>query len=160
MTIDIISYTEEQYAELSAEQLLKVQEAQNRKERLEMRLEEDIQKAKEKLVKNGVFNSGIFNLLQAKLQEEYEREVDLIRDGLLFYLRYSMRPAEAGTEDAPYTVNYALSDLERYTIVKEYYETTYTDGKERFEAFKADKVAPSYLGELYAPLYDYFLEFA
>ena len=41
-------------------------------------------------------------------------------------------------------------------IVKEYYETTYTDEYERYAAFKKDEFAKVYIGELYAPLHDYF----
>ena len=40
MTIDIISYTDEQYAQLSEEQILEVQSAQLKKERLKARLEQ------------------------------------------------------------------------------------------------------------------------
>ena len=62
--------------------------------------------------------------------------------------------------DAPYTINYAMTIEERLAVVRAYYESTYTDATERFEAFKADKVAPNYLGEEYAPLYDYYLALA
>ena len=43
-------------------------------------------------------------------------------------------------------------------MVQSFYEGRYSDPVERFEAFVEDKVAVVYLGELYAPLYDYFLE--
>ena len=157
MIIDIISYTEEQYAALTAAQLLEIREAQTKKNRLERILRDDIQKEKADLIRQGIFNSELFALVKAKLEEDCEKDVNLIREGLLFYLRYSMRPE--GTEDAtgaPYVINYALSEEERLVIVKNYYETTYSDADELFNAFLADKYAPAYLGELYSPLYDHF----
>ncbi len=156
MVIDIISYTDEQYAALTSAQLTEIREAQSKKNYLERQLRDRLQKEKDKLIKNGVFNSELFNLTKATLEEDCEADVNLVREGLLFYLRYSMRPDGTETVEAPYIINYALSDEERLLIVKNYYETTYSDGKELFEAFLLDKVAPTYVGELYAPLYDHF----
>ena len=156
MVIDIISYTDSQFAALTEEQLLQVKSAQLKKNRLQAKLEEDLQHAKQKFVENGTLVSSIWRELQKTLRASYEQEVENIRDSLLFYLRFAVKPEEDG--DAPYTVDYSLSDIERFEIVKNYYERTYTDGQKRFTAFKADTVAARYLGELYAPLYDYFLE--
>lgn len=157
MTIDIISYTDAQFAALTEEQLLEVQSAQLKKNRLQAALEEDLQKQKYRLIDNGIFLSTIWRVIQWKLNRTYETEVENIRNGLLFYLRYSGKsPEEIG--DAPYEVDYSLSDEERFAVVKTYYETAYANGEERFAAFKVDAVARRYLGELYAPLYDYFLE--
>ena len=155
MEIDIIAYTAEQFAALSEEQLLKVQEAQLEKNRLMGKLTKNLQDEKDNLIKNGMFTSGIFELMQAEMTAACNQEVEMLRQGLLFYLHYSAKTDVGG---APYTVDYALSDTERFNIVKAYYETVYTDGKERFNAFVADSVAKSYLGELYAPLYHYFLD--
>ena len=71
MTIDIISYTDEQYAQLSEEQILEVQSAQLKKERLKARLEEDIVAQKNELLSQGVFRSDIFALCKNKLQKKY-----------------------------------------------------------------------------------------
>ena len=158
MVIDIISYTDQQFAALSEEQLLEVKEAQLKKNKLYLKLEKNLQKEKAKLSDNGILRSELWTLLHDELWAQYEAEVELIREGLLFYLRFSSKPSGEEEETVDYEVNYALTDTERFNIVKTYYETTYTDGAKRFEAFKADKVAPQYLGELYAPLYDYFLE--
>ena len=159
MEIDIITYTPAQFAALTEEQLLEVKSAQLKKNRLAANLEEDLLKEKHRLVKNGVFLSEIWPLAQEKLQTAYEQEVAAVRDALLFYLQYSAKPDDTTTESAPYTVDYSLDYLERFSIVKTYYETAYEDGKERFDTFKADKVAAQYLGEMYAPLYDYLLDF-
>lgn len=155
MQIDIISYTDAQYAALNEEQLLQVKSAQLKKNKLEAKLVQDKEAEKYRLMKNGIFLSKIWELYCQKLQSEYEQEVENIRDSLLFYLRFSAKSESEST--SPYTVNYALTVEERFAIVRQYYELTYTDKKKRFEAFQQDKVAPSYLGEMYAPLYDYFL---
>ncbi len=155
MVIDIINYTDEQYAALTVEQLKEIRAAQVKKDNLQVKLQDDVQKEKDTLVKKGIFNSKLFQLIEEKLEAEYERQVELIRDGLQFYLKYSMQPNGAET-DAPYTINYALSYEERFAIVRSYYETEYTDAKERYIAFQNDKYALQYLGELYASLYAYF----
>lgn len=154
MEIDIISYTDAQYAMLSVEQLLEVRSAQQKKNRLTEQLEEDIRKAEENLIDNGTYVSTMRASIVEKLQAQYEAEVEIIRDGLLFFLKFSSKPDPSA---APYTVDYALRVEERLAIVKSYYESNYSNGTELFAAFKEDKVAVQYLGELYAPLYDYFL---
>ncbi len=155
MEIDIISYTSEQYAKLNDAQLLEVQSAQMKKNRLFRKLSQAKQDEKNRLIENNTFLSELWDLYCARLEEEYEQEVDAIRDGLLFYLQYSVRVEEENS--SPYTVNYALTMEERLAIVRAYYETNYKDATECFEAFKADKIAVGYLGEYYAPLYDHFL---
>lgn len=156
MTIDIISYTDEQYAVLGKEQLLEIREAQVKKNNLEAKLFADLEKEKRRLIDNGIFFSEIWAKIQDDLELKYERAVEAVREALLFYLRYSSSP-DGEIPSAPYTVNYALTLEERMIIVRDYYEDTYTNAAERYEAFKKDQVAKSYLGELYLPLHDYFL---
>lgn len=155
MNIDIIDYTAAQFAALSAAQITEIKEAQEKKNKLTSALEESLREEKSRLSENGILRSAQWGLIEAQLRAEYATAVENLREGLLFYLRYS---ASEEDESAPYEVNYALTETERFKIVKEYYETTYADGTKRFKAFEADKIAPKYLGELYAPLYDYFLE--
>lgn len=94
-------------------------------------------------------------MIEAKLVAEYEEEVGWIRDSLLFYLRFSVKPDEGVS--APYKLDYSLTVEERVEVVEEYYLTAYTEPLERFEAYKADEVARAYLGERYKNLYDYLL---
>jgi hypothetical protein len=152
--IDIINFTEAQYAALTRGQLQEVKTSQQKKNRLHRILQENLRKEKHKLVKNGLYHSEIYMLIEARLFAIYEEEVALIKDNLLFYLRYSMKPSS--TEDVLYEVDYTLSDTERMEVVKNYYMTRYSNAKERFAAFEEDTVAPQYLGELYAPLHNYF----
>ena len=153
MTIDIINYTEEQFAKLNSEQLLQVSKVHTSKNRLLRRLEEKKLSEKYRLVKAGIFRSGIWEKICERLQNEYDAEVEMLRDGLLFYLQYSGQQ-QGG---AGYTVDYSLSVVDRTVLVKEYYIRTYDDVNERFEAFKNDQIAPSYLCEAYSSLYQWFL---
>lgn len=159
MNIDIISYSEEQYAAMTQEQLKEVRQAQEEKDELKLKMEESLQRERDALVKKGIFNSNLYELIRKKAQKEFEDKVEFIREGLVFFLRYSADPDGTGI-DAPYEVNYAQSYEARFNVVRSYYETEYTDGKERFDAFKMDRFALKYLGELYLPLYDYFLALA
>lgn len=158
MELNIISYTAEQLAALTAEQLKEVRSAQLKKNALEKALAERLFQEKQKLVEKGTYYSDSWALLQKKLKDEHDSEVEILREGLLFYLHYSVKPEQEEEQTSPYPLDYSLSDRERYLIVRDYYEATYSDGVERFNAFKADTVARQYLGELYAALYDYFLE--
>lgn len=158
MKIDIISYTDEQFAVLTEEQLKQVREAQMKKNKLTAKLEKDKEKEKFRLVKQGIFLSSIWDLYCQKLKAAYDAEVDEVREALLFYLRFSTK--EEQESQSPYTVDYALTIEERYAIVKQYYETAYTDATERYGAFLSDPIAKTYLGELYATLHDYFYRWA
>ncbi len=157
MTIDIIDYTESQYAALSSEKLEKVRAAQIKKNGILAELSELLKKEKHHLMNRGVFPSTIYEQRAAELTAKYQAKVDEVREGLLFYLHYATNEGTSGdttnTTQVPYTVEYSLSAEERLTVVRSYYEQTYSNGAERFEAFKKDSFAKSYLGEYYAPLY-------
>ena len=155
MEIDIISFTQSQYELLSDEQIVAVQEEQQKKNRLEIKLEEEKLAEKHRLVKQGTFLSGVWQAYCDSLQAKYEQELESVRTALLFYLQYTLRPTPENT--VPYTLDYSLTVVERVRVVKEYYESTFTDPDDLFHAFVSDKVAPSYLVEGYKPLYDYFL---
>ncbi len=152
MQIDIITFADEQYETLTETQLQEVYKAQEKKDRLTWKLDAEKLAEKHRLVKNGTFASTIWEAYCAQLDTQYAREVEIIREALLFYLRFSM--VEEG--EAGYTVDYSLSEVDRAIIVRTYYESTYADVHERFAAFKADTVAIKYLGELYSFTWDYF----
>lgn len=157
MEIDIISYTELQYSELTEEQLMEVRSAQMKKNKLTEKLEKDLEKQKYRLIENGTYRSSIWENVQWELNNAYEMEVENIRNALLFYLQFALKE-EGDADSREYVVDYSLPMEDRYLSVKTYYEATYMDLAERFEEFEMDKVARRYLGEYYAPLYDYFLE--
>ncbi|MBQ8684975.1 MAG: hypothetical protein IJ514_02240 [Clostridia bacterium] len=159
MNIDIISYTDAQYAALNEEQLLQVKSAQLKKNKLDADLEEALLKEKHRLIDNGIFLSDIWALQAEKLRAEHALEVENLRESLLFYLRFSAKADTTESSGVPYETNYSLTMEERYYQVRDAYFAAYDDANERFTAFKADKVAPAYLGEYYAPLYDYISTF-
>ena len=156
MEIDIIKYQKDQYASLNSEQLLEVKKAQATKNRLLRRLNEKKLAEKYRLVKAGIFHSKIWEKLCEALQAEYDAEVEILREGLLFYLQYSGQESSTNTS-VGYTVDYSLSIADRVTLVKAYYVDTYSDPNDRFMAFKKDIVAPRYLCEAYSALYQWFL---
>ena len=160
MTIDIIHYTPAQYAELTEEQLHEVRSAQLKKNKLTAALERDKQNEKNRLMDNGVFLSALWEQICQRLTEAYTAEVDALRESLLFYLQFASRPSDEDADVAPYVIDYALTIKERTQIVKTYYDATYSDPTERFQAFMADKIAPKYVGENYSTLYDYYEELA
>ena len=155
MTIDIISYTDAQMAALSNEQIMEVRQAQIKKEQMYNALQEALRAADAECINKGTFDSTLRNAKREKLEADYETALEHLRDGLLFFLRYSYRP---GSPDVGYEVDYSLSDAERVEVVKTYYDAHYTDALERLAAFEKDTVARQYLGEYYAPMYYYFYD--
>ena len=156
MTIDIISFTDAQYAALNETQLQEVINAQTKKDNLALELAERKRKERFRLTKNGVFRSGIYEALCAQWDTEYQAELEVLKAKLLFYLRFALKPQEPSVE-APYTVDYSLEYADRYKSVRDYYLSAYSDADERMTAYQNDEVAPQYLGEFYATLYDYLL---
>jgi hypothetical protein len=65
MVIDIISYSDEQFAAMTDEQLLEVQSAQMKKNRLMAALEEDLRKEKYRLIDNGTYLYSMWPLICA-----------------------------------------------------------------------------------------------
>lgn len=77
--------------------------------------------------------------------------------GVVVYLQYAAKPETSGGTSAEYA-DYSLSATERVQAVKNYYHAKYTNSSERFDAFKNDTTAPTYLGEYYSATYDYFAQ--
>jgi hypothetical protein len=158
MIIDIVDYTEEQFASLSTEKLIEIRSAQKKKDELAKNLQEDIARERRNLIDKGAYPSNVFEKVKAELTAKFDAEVQVIREALLFFLHYvaDARNENIVVPDVPYIVDYSKTAEERMFSVKEYYETTYEDPVERYMYFKKDTFARSYLGELYAPLHDYF----
>ncbi len=161
MEINIIDYTPEQYAALSSNALEKIRQAQQKKDALAVVLEQKLLAEKQKLMDRGVYLSNIWSRLEEEMRARHAAEVQTIKENLVFYLHYSKDVykedvGEGGTVDVPYPVDYSYTLEERMTTVQEYYLAAYSNPTERFDVFKADTFARSYLGELYAPLWHYF----
>lgn len=153
LTIDIISYTSEQFAALSNDQVYEVQKAQRSKNALTQKLEKSKRAEKYRLVKNGTFRSDIYANVCAELDMAYQSQVESLRSGLLFFLQYGNQVESSGN---PYPIDYSLPMEERAAAVREYYTSAFTDPALRLDAYANDTTAKRYLGELYAYLYDYF----
>ena len=65
---------------------------------------------------------------------------------------------DIGGEDAGYVVDYELSYLERYILVRDYY-LSIEDPAERMALYAADEVAQNYLDHYYTTLYNYLSTF-
>ena len=160
MTIDIIDFTAEQFAFLSEEQILQIKYAQGDKDKLTADYDRKKKMAFYEIIEKGMGRSKLYEETCKTLDEEYNRKVERIRNGLVFYLQYSVRGNDSLAENAPYLVNFGWPYEERYLIVREYYMTTYSDPVERFEAFRLDIFAGNYLGEYYGILNSYLRAYA
>ncbi len=160
MEIDIIDYTPSQYAVLSSRELEEIRAAQKRKDVLTNALQKKLLAAKQKMMDGGAFLSNIWAREEAVMRAEYEAEVKIIRDSLLFYLHYTGNAYDfdAGGEKpaVPYPVDYSLTTEERMIVLRDFYLEAYTDPLTRFETYKADTFARTYLGEGYGALWHMF----
>ncbi|MBQ8320356.1 MAG: hypothetical protein IJX81_05695 [Clostridia bacterium] len=160
MVIDIINYTNDQFAALTGEQVLEVKRVQLSKNRLTRKLEEKKKAERFRLLKAGIFCSGIWTKICEELDAEYGQEVENLREGLLFYLEYGGSAGQEQESSSPYTVDYSLDGFDRAVIVRDYYLGAYDNAIARYAAFKEDTVAKSYLGEYYSGLHDYLKNLA
>ncbi len=161
MRIDIIEYTDEQLAMLTVDALDEVRSAQREKDKLTERLRETLDQEKRSLVDRGIFTSTIWGKRKAELTADYQKDVETVRESLVFFLHYlTMQGVPEVPTEVPYTVDYALNVEERMKIVRDYYLFTYDDPVARFAKFKEDWFAKTYLGELYQSLYHYLEDFA
>lgn len=153
MTIDIISFTDDQYKRLTDEQLMEVRNVQQKKNKLLRKLDEDKKGVKYALLQAGTYVGSTYEKVCEELQAVCDEEIASLRDGLLFYLHYAVH---SEGETTPYLVDYSLPYEERIPIVRAYYESAYPDAEDRVMAFKVDEVAMSYLGEFYGAIYELY----
>ncbi|MBO5328017.1 MAG: hypothetical protein J6B04_02450 [Clostridia bacterium] len=164
MDFDIISLSEEEAEKLTLIQLKLLRTAQQKKNALYHELEQNALTYKNILAANNVENSTLYNAKLAELKKEFDYQVEILKEQLIFNmsLKEPTVDEETGgsTEDgnAPYIVDYSLSYLERYVIVRDYYMTI-EDPVERLAIYQADEVAVSYLNTYYNTLYDYLTQF-
>ncbi len=155
MVIDIVTFTDAQYAAMSEGQLLEVRNAQMRANALRAEAKRLEREVKFRMIENGVGRSTSREAYVKRELARIDEEIETVRQDLLFYLRFVMKIPE-GEEQSPYPLDYSLTYEQRVLVVRDYYLETYTDARERFEGFKADGNAKRYLGEEYASMYAYF----
>ena len=156
MKIDVIAYNDEQLAVLGAGQLQQVITAQKKKEALGVEMQKKLSEKRAELIDKGMFHSDLWEDYKVNIVADYKKELEQLREGLLLYLHYTVKPKESEIILCPYRLDYSLSLVERYTQVKGYYDTEYTEALARYEAFKNDKYAVGYLGEMYYTLYEVY----
>ncbi len=163
MTFDIISLSQEEVAALETVQLKLLRTAQQKKNELEHKLKAELGEYRRLCYTNGVQNSSLYEEMEKSLNEEYEYQVEILREQLVFNmsLKEPTNDGEtggSGSDNTGYLVDYELSYLERYVQVRDYY-LTIEDPDERLALFTADEVALRYLDSYYTTLYNYLKSF-
>lgn len=158
MTIDVIDNYNEIYEFLTGWQLYKIQYAQHKKNTLLDELEAETQKARDKLIQNGTFVSELFDMERVKLQQKYQVKIELVQKEIAAYLTNTMKPGFVHGFTAPYVINFALSQYQRYLEVKGYYTKAYANPAERLSVYTRDAFAIEYIKEYYDLLHVEFAE--
>lgn len=159
MEFDILPLTGEEAEALSTIQLKLLRTAQQKKDALARTLEQELLTYKKLTYTDGMEYSSLYGDKEAELTAEYEYQVEILREQLLFNMSLSEptndgETGDSGTDDSAYLVDYELSYLERYIAVRDYYMTI-EDPDERLALYAADTVALDYLGSYYNSLYNY-----
>ncbi len=159
MTFDIIDMEEEDLLALSTVQMRLLRTAQQEKDDLTYELERDKQTFYNIVVADGMLNSGIYDAKCDELDEEYEQKVAVLKDNLIYNMSLNVPTGDDGDtgggddSDVGYIVDYSLSYLDRYQIVRNYYMSI-SDPAERIALYTADTTAKDYLGQYYNTLYN------
>lgn len=163
MTFDIINISEEETANLETIQVKLLRTAQQKKNELYHKLEEELKVYKKLTMTNGVYHSSLYDDKAAELTAEYEYQVKILREQLVYNMSLK-EPTQggetggSGSDNTGYLVDYELAYIERYVQVRDYYMTI-EDPNERLALYAADTVAQKYLGTFYNPLYNYLAGF-
>ena len=163
MEFDIIDITEEEVKGLAVVQQKLLRTAQQKKNELQHKLDQQIEEYRWLLYINGTHKSSLLNSVEDELLEEFEYQVEILREQLLFNMNLKEPTHEgetggSGSDTSGYVVDYELSYLERYIEVRDYY-LAIPDPDERIALLAADEVAQDYLGTFYNTLFNYLVSF-
>ena len=162
MTYDVINLSADEIDGMCLKQIELLRAAQKKKNELEHKLNADIEELKRQSYSRRVEFGTVIPQVTEELKKEYEYRVEVLREQLIFDLAHVDSEEEdyKGSDvDAPYRVDYRLSYLERYIIVKDYY-LSIADADERLDIYRFDMVAFDYLGSYYNTLFNYFSSLA
>lgn len=164
MEFDIISLSAEEVQALTTVQLKLLRTAQQKKNALEHEMQQELEVYRCLCYTNNVFRSSLYEDKKAELEQEYEYQVEILREQLIFNMSlneptHDGETGDDGGDDTAYIVDYELSYLERYIIVRDYYMSI-EDPAERMALYSADEVAKQYLGSYYSTLYNYLGTYA
>lgn len=163
MEFDIIEITQEEVDALATVQQKLLRTAQQKKNELKHKLDAQIAEYKTLTYANGTIKSSLAAAVQAELTEEYEYQVEILREQLVFNMSLKEpttgdETGGTGSDTSGYVVDYELSYLERYIEVRDYY-LAIEDPNERVALLAADEVAQQYLGSYYNTLFNYLVSF-
>lgn len=157
MIIDIVDLTDPEYSDLNAVQVAMVREAQQKKNKILARAEEEKTEYLSLLVAGDMARNSFYALTKARVDADAQAEIAAVKEDLDFQLAYEALGSE-GDDNGPYRYpenpNYNLVPSQRFLVVRNYYMRLTDDPEARLAAFSADSLARSYLGEFYATLYD------
>lgn len=157
MIIDIVDLTDPEYSDLNAVQVAMVREAQQKKNKILARAEEEKTEYLSLLVAGDMARNSFYALTKARVDADAQTEIAAVKEDLDFQLAYEALGSE-GDDNGPYRYpenpNYNLVPSQRFLVVRNYYMRLTDDPEARLAAFAADSLARSYLGEFYATLYD------
>ena len=157
MIIDIVDLTDPEYSDLNAVQVAMVREAQQKKNKILARAEEEKTEYLSLLVAGDMARNSFYALTKARVDADAQAEIAAVKEDLDFQLAYEALGSE-GDDNGPYRYpenpNYNLVQSQRFLVVRNYYMRLTDDPEARLAAFAADSLARSYLGEFYATLYD------
>ena len=163
MTFDIIEITEAEVENLATIRLKLLRTAQQKKNELYHKLQSTLGEQKRLIYSNGMKDSSLLEQITAELTAEYNYQVEILKEQLLFNM--SMGEPTTGDEtggssgdEYGYVVDFELSYMERYIVVRNYY-LTIEDPNERVALLREDKMAKAYLGSYYDTLLNYLLQF-
>ena len=157
MIIEIVDLTDPEYSDLNAVQVAMVREAQQKKNKILARAEEEKTEYLSLLVAGDMARNSFYALTKARVDADAQAEIAAVKEDLDFQLAYEALGSE-GNDNGPYRYpenpNYNLVPSQRFLVVRNYYMRLTDDPEARLAAFAADSLARSYLGEFYATLYD------
>ena len=157
MIIDIVDLTDPEYSDLNAVQVAMVREAQQKKNKILARAEEEKTEYLSLLLAGDMARNSFYALTKARVDADAQAEIAAVKEDLDFQLAYEALGSE-GDDNGPYRYpenpNYNLVPSQRFLVVRNYYMRLTDDPEARLAAFAADSLARSYLGEFYATLYD------
>lgn len=157
MTIDIVDLTDPEYSDLNAVQVAMVREAQQKKNEILERAEQQKEEYLSMLIAGDMARNTFYELTKARIDAEAQEEIAAVKDDLDYQLAYEALGSE-GDENGPYRYpenpNYNLVPSQRFLVVRNYYMQSTDDPDARLAAYAADTLARAYLGEFYTTLYD------
>lgn len=164
MTFDIIEITEAEIKALGTVKLKLLRTAQQKKNELYHKLQNELAEQKRLVYSNGMQNATTYSQIAAELNAEYEYQLEILTEQLEFNM--SVGEPTVNVEMGPtgndgthcYAVDYELSYMERYIQVRDFY-LTIEDPNERIQILRQDEVARKYLGTYYNTLFNYLVQF-